>query len=329
MMRRRTFIDSLARGLFAMPLVATAKQAERLWRIGYLSGTTRPPDGAPPGALRQALRELGYIDGENATYLGRWAEAENDRLPTLAAELISLKVDLIVTVGNPAAEAAKRATSSIPIVMAVVGDAVDTGLIESFARPGGNVTGITDQSADLSAKRLELLKAAVPMASHVAVLWNAGDPAMTYRYHQIEKAAGILHVTVQPLGVGEPNDFGTAFTAMTHERPDALLMVTDALTVLNRKRVIEFAATQRIPAMYEYSYLVRDGGMMSYGSNNNDDHFRRAAVYVDKIFKGAQPSELPAEQPTRFYFFVNLRTAKSLGLTIPQSVLLRADEVIQ
>lgn len=212
--------------------------------------------------------------------------------------------------------------------MAAAGDAVGTGLIASLGRPGGNVTGITDQSAELSAKRLELLKAAVPMASRVAVVWNADDRAMTYRYHEIERAADILHVTVLPLGVREPDDFDMAFAAMTHERPDALLMVTDALTALNRKRVIEFAATQRIPAMYEYTYLVRDGGMMSYGPNI-DDNFRRAAVYVDKILKGAKPRELSAEQPTRYYLFINLKTANALGLTIPQSLLLRADEVIK
>ena len=324
-MERRMFICTVAGGLLAAPLATTA---QRLWRIGFLSGGPRPPDGAPPPALRQALEKLGYAEGKNITYLTRWAEAKSDRLPTLVAQLVALNVDLIATLGNPASAAAKHATSSIPIVMTNAGDAVGTGLIASLARPGGNVSGITDQSAELSAKRLQLLKEALPSASRIAVLWNAEDSAMTYRYREIEKAAGILHVTVQPLGVREPDDFDVAFEAMTRERPDALFLVTDALTNLNRKRVLEFATTHRIPAMYERASLVQDGGLMSYGSHL-EDNYRRAAVYIDKILKGAKPSELPAEQPTRYYLFVNLKTAKALGLTIPQSLLLRADEVIQ
>jgi putative ABC transport system substrate-binding protein len=328
MMDRRAFIGALSGGLFAAAFASVAQQTQRLWRIGFLSGGPRPPDGAPPAALRQALQELGYVDGKNIAYSTGWAEAKNDRLPTLAAELVALKVDLIVTLGNPAAAAAKGATSSIPIVLSSAGDADGTGLIASLARPGGNVTGITDQSAELSAKRLELLREAVPSASRIAVLWNADDRAMTYRYREIEKAAGTLHVTVQPLGVREPDDFNVAFTAMTRQRPDALFLVTDALTNLNRKRVLEFATTHRIPAMYERAFLVQDGGLMSYGSDL-DDNYRRAAVYIDKILRGAKPSELPAEQPTRHYLFINLKTAKALGLTIPQSLLVRADEVIQ
>lgn len=327
-MDRRMFMGTVGGGLLAAPLAITAQQDQRLWRIGFLSGGSRPPDGAPPHALRQALQELGYVEGKNITYLTRWAEAKSDRLPTLVAELVGLKVDLIATLGNPASAAAKQGTSSIPIVMTTAGDAVGTGLLASLARPGGNVTGITDQSADLSAKRLELLKEALPSASRIAVLWNADDRAMTYRYREIEKAAGTLHVTVQPLGVREPDDFEVAFAAMTRERPDALILVTDALTNLNRKRVLEFATTHRIPAMYERASLVEDGGLMSYGSHL-DDNYRRAAFYIDKILKGAKPSELPAEQPTRYYLFVNLKTAKALGLTLPQSLLLRADEVIQ
>jgi putative ABC transport system substrate-binding protein len=241
---------------------------------------------------------------------------------------VGLKVDVIVTIGGPASEAAKQATATIPIVIAGAGDAVGTGLIASLARPGGNVTGITDQAVELSAKRLEFLKEAVPRASRIAVLWNADDRAMTLRYQQVEKAASILHVTVQPLGVREPDDFDVAFAAMTRERPDALFLVTDSLTTLNRKRVLEFAAQHRIPAMYEFSFLVRDGGLMSYGPNL-EDNFHRAASYVDRLLKGAKPADLPVEQPTRYYLVISLKTAKALGLTIPQSLLLRADEVIQ
>jgi len=320
-------VVGLAAGLAAAPFGAVA-QPRRTWRVGFLSGGARPPDEEPPAALRQALRALGYVESQNVTYVGRWAEARQERLPALAAELVGLPVDVIVTVGGPSTGAAKRATSSIPIVMAQVGDADGLGLIESLARPGGNVTGVTDQSVELSAKRLEYIKEAIPKATRIAVLWNADDRGMTLRYREVEKAAQALHVTVQALGVREPDDFAAAFAAMVQSRPDALFLVTDALTILNRKRVIEFAAEHRIPAMYEFSGLVRDGGLMSYGANQ-DDNFRTAAAYVDRIFKGAAPRTLPVERPGRYYLTVNLKTAKALGLTMPSSLLLRADEVIE
>jgi putative ABC transport system substrate-binding protein len=325
--RRRFLVTSLA-GALAAPFTAGAQMSSRIWRVGFLSGGARPTDGLPPAALRRGLEELGYIDGRNVAYVGRWAEARQDRLPALAAELADLKVDVIVTVGGPASQAAKEKTGSIPTVLAMVGEAVGIGLIDSLARPGHNVTGITDESADLSAKRLELLKAAVPRATRIAVLWNADDRGMTLRYQAVEHAARLLNVAVQPLGVREPNDFETAFSAMTQHRPDALFLVTDALTVLNRKRVIEFAETHRIPAMYEFGFLVADGGLMSYGANP-DDNYRRAASYVDRIFKGAKPGDLPVERPSRYYLIINLKTAKTLGLAIPPSVLARADQVIE
>jgi putative ABC transport system substrate-binding protein len=328
LLERRTFMTMITGGLLAAPLAVEAQQAGKVWRVGFLAGGARTPDGAPPPALRQALQELGYVEQQNVIYVGRWADAKRDRLPGLAAELVGLNVDVIVTVGGPASEAAKQITSSIPIVLAIVGDADGIGLIESLARPGGNVTGMTDQSADLSAKRLEFLKEAVPKATRIAVLWNADDRGMTLRYRQVERAAPLLHVTIQPLGVREPDDFDVAFSAMTLKRPDALFLVTDALTNLNRKRVIDFAAAHRIPAMYEFGFLVHDGGLMSYGPSQ-DDNFRRAAVYVDRIFKGAKPSSLPVERPSRYYLLINLKTAKALGLTIPPSLLGRADEVIQ
>ncbi len=326
-MPRRTFMAMIAGGLLAAPRAAEAQQTGKVWRIGYLTYGARPSDDRPPAPLRQALVELGYVDGKTVTYVGRWAEAKRDRLPGLAAELVDLKVDLIVTLGTPAAEAARAATSTIPIVLASYEDAVGIGLIASLTRPGANITGITDQ-AELSAKRLELLKEAVPKASRIAVLWNADHRAMTLRYREIERAARILRVAIQPLGVREPDDFNLAFSAMTREHPDALFLVTDALTTLNRKRVLDFAAVHRIPAMYEFGFLVREGGLMSYGAEF-DDIWRHAAVYVDRILKGAKPGELPVEQPTRYYLVINLKTAKALGLTIPQSLLLRADEVIQ
>jgi len=324
---RRAFLGTVT-GLLAAPLAAQAQRGAKTWRVGFLSGGGRPPDGAPPLPLRQALQELGYVEQQNVIYLSRWANAKQDRLPGLAAELVGLKVDVIVTVGGPSSTAAKQASPSIPVVMALVGDADGLGLIDSLARPGGNVTGVTDQSADLSAKRLEIITEAVPRAARIAVLWNADDRGMTLRYREVEKAARTLHVTVQPLGVREPDDFDMAFSAMTANRPDALIMVTDALTLLNRKRVIDFALVHRIPAMYEASLLVQDGGLMSYGANQ-DDNFRRAASYVDRIFKGASPSTLPVERPGRYYLTIDLKTAKALGLTIPPALLLRADQVIE
>jgi putative ABC transport system substrate-binding protein len=212
--------------------------------------------------------------------------------------------------------------------MALAGDPVGVGLIESLARPGGNITGFSDNATALSAKRLEILKEAVPTASRIAVLWNAQDQAMTLRYQEIDRAAHVLGVSVQPLGVREPDDFERAFAAMDHNRPDALFMVTDALTTLNRKRVLDYAKAHRIPAMYEFTTLVREGGLISYGPSI-DDMYQRAADYVDKILKGTKPGDLPVEQPTRYYLVVNLKTAKALGLTIPQSLVLRADEVVE
>ena len=328
MMDRRSFVATIALGLAALPRAARAQQRARTWRVGFLGGGARPPDGLPPAALRQALTDLGYVEPQAVVYVGRWAEAKQDRLPGLAAELVALKVDVIVTNGGPASGAAKQATASIPIVLGNVGDADSIGLIDSLARPGGNVTGVTDQSVELSAKRLEVLKEAIPKAVRIAVLWNADDRGMTLRYQNVEKAARELRVSVQPLGVREPDDFDTAFAAMTASRPDALFLVTDALTLLNRKRIIDFALTHRIPAMYEFGSLVRDGGLMSYGADQ-DDNYRRAATYVDRIFKGAAPGTLPVERPSRYYLTINIKTARALGLAFPTSLLLRADQVIE
>ena len=327
-MDRRKVILSLGSSLLAAPFASLAQKPAKVWRIGFLSNGARPADGAPPAAFRQALEELGYVDGKNVTYIGRWSETKFERLPGLAAELVGLPVDLLLTGGGPAAEAAKKATSTIPIVFVAPGDAAATGLVTSLARPGGNITGISDPATELSAKRLGLLKEFVPGATRVAVIWNANDRAMTLRYEEVERAAGVLHVSVEPLRVREPDDIDKALLTMTGERPDAVFLVSDALTNINRKRIIDFAATHHIPAMYEFGYYVRDGGLMSYGPIM-DDMNRRVAIYVDRILKGAKPGDLPVEQPTRYYFIVNLKTAKTLNLPIPQSLLLRADEVIQ
>jgi len=328
-MERRTVMVAIGGSLLiAAPFASYPQKPAKVWRIGLLSGGPRPADGGPPAALRQALEKLGYVDGKDVTFTGRWAEANSERLPGFAAELVGLDVDLLLTIGAPAAEAAKKATSTIPIVFVGPGDAADTGLVKSLARPEANVTGISDPATELSTKRLELLKEAVPRATRVAVIWNADDRAMTLRYGKVEKAARDLHVTIEPLGVRNPGDIDAALATMSKERPDAVFLVSDALTSINRKRILDFATAHNIPAMYEFGSYVKDGGLMSYGPSI-DDMWGRAAVYVDKILKGAKPGELPVEHPTRYSFLVNLKTAKALGLAIPQSLLLRADEAIQ
>ena len=326
---RSALITSVVLGILTHPVLVIAQSPPKVVHIGYLSVGGRTPDGAPPGPFREGLRDLGYIDGQTVVYAARFAEGKLERLPDLAAELVRLPVDVIVATGGPATAAARQATATIPIIMApAAGDAVAVGWIASLPRPGGNVTGLTDESVQLSAKRLELLKEAVPQAALIAVLWNASDPGMTLRYREIEKAAQLLHVEVQALSVREPADFAGAFSTMTRRRPDAIFLVSDVLTNMNRKRVIEFATTHRIPAMYEYSSYVRDGGLMSYGPSF-EDGFRLAARYIDRIVKGAKPADLPAEQPTQYYLAVNLTTAATLGLTFPPALVLRTDEVVQ
>jgi ABC-type uncharacterized transport system substrate-binding protein len=316
-------------GLLVAPLLAASQPGQKMFRVGYLAIGGRTPDGAPPVLLRESLRGLGYVEDRNVAYEARFAEGSAERLPGLAAELVRLKVDVIATNGGPATRAAKQATSTIPIVMAVAaGDAVATGLVASLARPGGNVTGLSDESIQLSAKRMELLKEAVPKAALIAVVWNVNDAGMTLRYREIEKAARTLGVAVQALGVREPGDFAAAFSSMERRRPDAMFLVADGLTTLNRQRFVEFATTHRIPTMYEWNFIVREGGLMSYGVSL-EDSLRQAALYIDRIFKGASPADLPAEQPTKYYLTVNLKTAGTLGLTIPPSLRLRTDETVE
>jgi len=257
----------------------------------------------------------------------RGAEAHTDRLPRLVGELVASKVDIIVTLGYPSAVAAKQGTS-VPVVVFGAGDPVGTGLVASLARPGGNLTGISDVSAEVTPKRMELLKQIAPRLRKVAMLWNADDLGMTLRYRASETGAQALGISVQALGVREPNDFDQAFAAMNRDVPDAILMVSDALTILNRKRVFEFAASHRLPAIYEDDRYVRDGGLMSYGPDQSES-FARVAALVDRVLKGAKPAELPFEQPTRFRFVLNLKTAKALGLEVPPTLLALADEVVE
>jgi putative ABC transport system substrate-binding protein len=317
-----------ALALGVAPDAVLAQPAQKLVRLGYLSAGGRTADGGPPRPFREGISALGYVEGRTIAYETRFADGKFNRLPDLAAELVRNNVDILAVQGGLAVVAAARATTTIPIVMVLsTGDAVATGLITSLARPGGNVTGMTDEVIQLSAKRMEILKEAVPKATRIALVWNRDDAGMTLRYREIERAARAMNVDVQALGVREPEDFQHAFTEMARRRPDAMFVVADALTILNRKQLLEFASTQRTPTMYEAGLIVRDGGLLSYGPNT-EDQFRRAAVFVDRIIKGAKPGELPAEQPTRYYLSINRKTAAALGLTISPSLLIRADDVI-
>jgi putative ABC transport system substrate-binding protein len=326
-MKRREFIALLGSMTVAAQRGAFA-QADRIFRLGTLSAGQAIVPGSGRGAiLADALAKLGYVQGKNIVYEARGASGKLDQVVKLALELKTANVDAIVTLGYPAAAAAK-ATSIPTVVVSGSGDPVATGLVASLAHPGGNLTGIADDAAMLSTKRLSLLKAMVPKLRRVAMLWNKDDLGMSLRYQASAKAAQGLDVEVQPLGVREPDDFNDAFAAMTREMPEAILMVSDALTVLNRKRVIDFAAEHKLPAVYEADDIVREGGLMSYGADQRESVVRAAAI-VDRILKGAKPADLPVEEPTRYLFVINLKTANAIGLEIPAQVSALADEVIE
>ena len=324
---RRTFLGSLALSVLAVPLAAGAQSpAGKVWRIGVLT-ILYPPDAEPPQALRQRLRELGYVEGQNIVIEWRDAQGRDDRLSPLAVELVRLKVDLIVADVSVATRAAMQATSTIPIV-ALTADAVGTGLVSNLGRPGGNVTGLSTMLSELSAKRLQLFKEAVPKVSHVAVLWNPATPWHEAMLKEVDAAAPSLRLQPLPIAVRSRSDLEGVFAAMTKGRADALF-VSETMSIDARKQLLDFAAKSRLPTMFANRVYVPAGGLMSYGVNF-PEMFRQAAVYVDiKILKGAKPGDLPVEQPTKFELVINLKTAKALGLTIPQSVIVRADEVIQ
>ena len=324
-MNRRTFLCGLTLGTLCGPLASGAEQPGKVARIGYLSlGSST----SAPHAFRQGLRDFGYVEGQNIVIEYRYAEGRAERLPDLAAELLRLNVDVIVAGGTPAPLAAKHATGTIPIVMTSAGDPVGSGLVASLARPGGNVTGLSTFTRELAAKRLQLLKEVVPGASRVAVLWNAANPYAVLNMRETEAAARTLGGQVQSLEVRGPDDVENAFPAAIRGRAGALIVVDDPLTYLYRMRIADLAARNRLPAMYGFREYAEAGGLMAFGASLADLG-RRAATYVDKILKGARPADLPVEQPTKFELVINMKTAKALGLTIPQSLLLRADEVIQ
>jgi ABC-type uncharacterized transport system substrate-binding protein len=302
-------------------------QSGKVYRVGLVA-VGAPDTGILGAGMVRNFTRRGYVADGNIVFERRAAQGKLDRLPGFIDELVAKHVDVIITQGYPAARAAKERAGDTPIVVTNSGDPVDTGLAASLAHPGGNVTGVSDIASELSAKRLALLKEAVPSLRNVAVVWNADDLGMTLRYRAAEVQALRLGMMIVPLGVREPEDFATAFSEMNKTPPDGILMVTDILTVLNRKRVMEFAEQHRLPAIYEFAFLAHDGGLMAYGPDT-DAVFERAAGLADRILKGAKPADLPLELPTRFQFVVNLKAAKAIGLTIPEAILLRADDVIE
>jgi putative ABC transport system substrate-binding protein len=312
--------------------IAQAQPQGKVPRIGYLSGQFPSADSSRLGGFRQALRELGYVEGKNLVIEYRFAEGKLDRLPSLAAELVQLKVDVIVATGSPSTRAAQQATRTIPIVMILVGDPIQAGFITSLANPGGNITGLTQIAPELSGKRLELLKEAFPRISRVAVFVDGALTAQRQVYEVLQEtqmAAEALGVKLLSVEVRGPNpDLDGAFRTVTGQRAGALLIPPGPVLNLHRKRFVDLAVKNRLPAMYGGSEWPEAGGLMSYGSHYVD-LYRRAAPYVDKILKGRNPADLPVEQPTKFELVINLKTAKQIGLTIPQSVLYRADKVIK
>ena len=314
--------------LFALCGSADAQQPKKVPRIGYLGAPSASTESARTEAFHQGLRELGYVKGKNIIIEYRYAEGQLDRLPALAAELVRLKVDIIVTAGGAVTRVAKEITSTIPIVMAFDNDPVGNGFVASLARPGGNITGLSTHYPEISGKQLELLKEIVPKLSRVAVLGTSTGPVTAQSLKEVELAAGAFGLKLQVLDVLEPKDIETAFRAATNRRADAVLVLVGGVFLSQRKQIADLAVKSRLPAIYARPEFVEDGGLMTYGVNVAD-LFRRATVYIDKILKGAKPADLPVEQPLKFEFIVNLKAAKQIGLTIPPNVLARADRVIK
>ena len=329
MMDRRAFVIGVGSGLLASPFAAEAQQGTRVPRVGYLSPLTASVDASRSEAFRQGLRELGYIEGRNIMVEYRFADGHLDRLPALAGELVRLNVDIIIAAGGGLiGRAAKGATGTIPIVMTNVEDPIASGLVVSLARPGRNVTGLSALIPELSAKRLEIVKEMVSTLSRVAVLWNSAYPEKATEFRQTQAAGKALGIRIQSLEAQSANEIDNALDAATRARVGALLILPDPLTNTYQARIVKLAAKRRLPTMFTQRPPVGAGGLMSYGASYAD-LFRRAATYVDKILKGAKPTDLPVEQPTKFDLVINLKTAKALGLTIPPSLLQRADQVIE
>lgn len=339
-MRRRTGAETwrliahlgtavLAVACFALPLAAAAQPAGKVFQIGYLGNSTPSVEAPLVEGFRQGLRENGYVEGKNVVVHYRWADGRIDTVPVLVAELVRLKVDVIVASGTPGSLAAQRATKTIPIVVTAVGDAVGVGLVPSLARPGGNVTGLSALNLELEGKRLEVLKELVPKVGQLSVLMNPANPFTALAWKETQVAGARLGLMLHPAEVRTVDAFEGVFAAIVKTRPDALVVIADRpFLISNRKRIVAFAAQHRLPAMYSFREFVDEGGLVVYGPNFAD-MFRRAGRYIDRILKGTNPGDLPMEQPTRFELVINGKTAKTLGLTIPPSLLLRADRVIE
>ena len=327
-MKRKITVLTLCALLFALCFQAQAQQPKKVPRIGYLPSGPISERVHLWDAFRQGMRELGYVEGQNITLVFPSAEVTPERLPHLAAELVSLKVDVIVAAGTPAVQAAKEATKTIPIVTPITTEPLETGLVASLARPGGNITGLSYMSSDLSGKRLELLREVVPGVSRIAVLSNPSSATVPPMMRKTEVAARALGVQLQRLEVHGPDDFERIFQAATKERAGALITLDDAFAFTQRTRIVKLATKNRLPAIYGFREFVEVGGLMSYAANLSD-MYRRAATYVDKILKGTKPADLPVEQPMKFELVINLKTAEQIGLTIPPNVLVRADKVIK
>ena len=324
--RRQIVVTALAAGAIPASFQLCAQQS-KVYRIGFLGNSTAALEANLVGPFRAGLRDLGYVEGRNVVIEYRWAEGDYERLPRLVAELVALKVDVIVTAGTPAALAVQRGAARTPLVMVAVGDPVGTGLVASLALPGGNGTGLTSIAPDLEGKRLELLSEVVPKLSHVSILMNPANPFHASADREVHAAGKLLGVRIHSFEVRTARELDHAFEAIAKEQPDAFIMLADRVFLHSRTRIVDFAAHNRIPAAYAYRELVEAGGLMSFGPNYADMH-RRAAMYVHKILRGAKPGDLPVELPTKFELVINVATAKALGLAIPQSVLVRADELI-
>ena len=325
-MRRREFVIGLGCAAAAWPLAARAQQAEKIYRIGILEPIPAAQNATNLDALRKGLRDLGYVEGRNLIIEYRSADGRAERFSELASELIRLGVDLMVTRGTPAARAAKNATGTIPVIIATMGD--PTALVASFAHPGGNITGVVTYTTELTAKRIELLNELVPSLSRVALLHNMGNPAVPPEWEETKRAARSLDLQAELLDVRSHGDLGRAFELAVRQRVDAVVIGADGLTQLHQQTIVDLATRKRLPAIYAARDFVEAGGLIAYGVNYPDLYLRLAS-FVDKIFKGAKPGELPVEQPAKFEMVINLKTAKTLGLTIPLTLLVQADEVIE
>jgi putative tryptophan/tyrosine transport system substrate-binding protein len=328
MMDRRAFIGKLGGSLLAAPIAVRAQSATKVYRIGFLEAGAASVNRHFLEAFQSGLREFGYVEGNNVVIDARWAEGRAERFPELLGELIQLKPDVIVVASTLGAVAARKVVTSIPVVFVGVADPLDMGLVVSLARPGGNMTGISRGFGEgLIGKGLQLLKNIVPGASRIAILWNAAGE-IAPRLKEAQAAVRTLGMTPLPIDVREPSDFDSAFARMRKQNANAVMVVTDPLTLRYRETIVKLAAANRIPAVYEFAEFARAGGLISYAASV-PPLFQRAARYVDKILKGARPGDLSVEQPTKFELVINLKTARALGIAVPQSVLLRADEVIQ